>query len=163
MRQLTSILIFISLILTGYAVQAQPNPEMTPVVEKPVSSPTSIVTKPEIKPKAESKTEKIIDIVFKILTGIVSLIISLLSGFGYMRWVKKERVQKILKFAQQAFPAVEALVKKTDNKIDDKLVAFVGMINDMLLAEGQKAMNKTETDIVEKQAKASALAEKLKS
>jgi hypothetical protein len=105
---------------------------------------------------------EIADMVFKIIGGITSLIFTVLGGLGYMKWAKDSRVQKVLAFAEQAFPAVEALAAKTDTEVDDKLVAFLKMIAQSLKKAGLPELTDGEKALVKDVASKKALAEKLK-
>jgi cytoskeletal protein RodZ len=106
-------------------------------------------------------TIQIVDLVFKVLVGVSTLVFSVLGGLGYMKWKSSSRWKKIQEYVDIAFPAVEALVKKTNNRIDDKLVEFLKMVNESLRKTGEDELNVPETTAVKSLAAKKALAEKL--
>lgn len=175
------VMIVIVSVLLAFAMEAsaqpkpmQPTSVMTsaPMVasmeaSKPAMVASNKTAKAEIKlvEKTEVKNKMsvnaIADLVFKILGGIVSLIFSILGGVGYLKWVRGERWKKIQKYVDLAFPAVEALVEKTNNKIDDKLVEFLKQVNGLLKKHGESELTNGEKAAVSEVASNKALAEKL--
>lgn len=125
------------------------------------STAVTTPTQPAASKKGMSATE-IADVIFKILGGLVSLLFSILGGLGYMKWAKSERFKTIQRYIDMAFPAVEALAAKTENKVDDKLVEFLKMVNESLKKAGQGELSDTETAAAKDTAAKLALAEKLK-
>jgi hypothetical protein len=115
----------------------------------------------DAKKKKGKSTAEIADIVFKILGGLASLVFTILGGLGYMKWAQNTRLQQLLGMAEQAFPAVEALAKKSENKVDDKLVAFLKMIVESLQKSGLSEMTDGERALMKDVAAKKALAEKL--
>jgi hypothetical protein len=139
-------------------------PAASMVAPKPGSmtaAPAQEKPKEDKDAKKEKSAEDIAGLIFKILGSVASLVFSVLAGLGYMKWSKGERVKQILKYADMAFPAVEALVKKTDNKVDDKLVEFLKMISESLKKAGEPELTKDEETAAANVAAKKALAEKL--
>jgi hypothetical protein len=112
-----------------------------------------------IAPVAASSSD-LVDLIFKILVGLASLIFTLLFYFKKMQWAKHERTKQITGFADLAFNAVEGLVKKSENKIDDKLLEFLRRINAMIKEAGMKELSENETKQLKEYAANKALAKK---
>lgn len=145
------------------ATMAQPTPAaMKPVTGAMTGSPamTAAPVKNETAKKPMSADE-LVSLIFKILVGLATLVFTILGGLGYMKWTKSERFKQIQKYVDMAFPAVEALVKKTDTTVDDKLVEFLKMVNGLLKKHGQPELNDAETAAAKELAAKKALAEKL--
>jgi hypothetical protein len=146
-------------------VLAAPAMSLTPapVAKAPATAPApAMAAAPAKAPAKKMSGGEIADLVFKIVGGIASLIFTVLGGLGYMKWAKDTRFQKVLAFADQAFPAVEALAKKSKNEVDDKLVAFLKMIATSLKKAGLPELTDGEKALVKDVAAKKALAEKLK-
>ncbi len=107
----------------------------------------------------EPKNETIWDKVDKWIGFTTRLLLSILVVIGIIlgwtignTWKKNQRLQKILSYADKAFPMVESLAKKTAWKGDDKLVQFLKRISDWLKAEGDYELNPEEVLVLKKEA-----------
>jgi hypothetical protein len=106
----------------------------------PTAAPTIVVK----APPAKSSAAEIIGMVLQLLLVVAGIVLSILGRKGYMKWTSTERWQRILGYADVAFNAVEALVEKTDNEVDDKLLEFFRRVNAMLKDAGRGELSADE-------------------
>jgi hypothetical protein len=133
-------------------------PVTSPMAASPAMSATP--AKADVKKKGMNSSQ-IVDLIFGILGGIASLVFTVLGGLGYMKWTAVVRKASVQKYVDLAFSAVEALVKKTDTEVDDKLVEFLKMVNALLVKHGEPELDDIETAAAKETAAKKALAEKL--
>lgn len=81
-----------------------------------------------------------------LLIGLLSLVLMVLGWTIGKKWEHEKRLQKILGYARDVFPYIEAVAKKTDWKGDDKLVEFLKKIEEMLRAEDESPLGVGEIE-----------------
>lgn len=152
---------FIAVITAMFFFGVSFDVKSAPLTNSTTVSATTNSNSTQVKSSEKSSTEKIIDLVFKVLLGLVSLVFVILKGLDKLDWIKKERFQKIQKFFDLAFDAVEGFVKSTDNKIDDKLLEFFKRVNELLKENGEKPLTAEEKAAASTFAENKALAKKV--
>lgn len=137
------------------AVAMAPDIAGASVDPKPAPAKVELGKAPE-KPKTDWGA-----LITQILLGLAAIVFTVLKAVDKMQWTKDARAQLVFKYLNLGFDAVEGLVTKSKNKVDDKLLEFFRTVNGLLKESGQPELTDEEKKAAAEFAKAKALAIKM--
>lgn len=138
-------------------------PAMAPAPAMAMAPAEAPATMEAAKPTTTKAPAKKVDwgtLITQILLGIAALVFTILKALDKMQWSKDSRAQTVMKYLDLGFDAVEGLVTKSKNKVDDKLLEFFRVVNGMLKASGQPELSDEEKKSAAEYVAAKALADK---